>query len=102
MIGTTNFRVGTFKKHLLKREQKQARGKRNLIVGLTLTSMVDMFSLLVIFLLQSFATSPELVMVTKGVVLPSAVSVRELKDAPVLSLSLDGVFLDQKLIGNTQ
>ena len=61
--------------------------------------MVDMFSLLVIFLLQTFSTSPELMMITKGVTLPAAISGRELDDAPVLSLSSEGVFLDQKFIG---
>jgi len=99
-IGSQTLKVGTFQKHLLKRNQKRKARKRLMIAGLTLTSMVDMFSLLVIFLLQSFATSPELVMVTKGVTLPAAISAQELMDAPVLSLSTEGVFLDQKLIGS--
>ena len=73
-----------------------------MIAGLTLTSMVDMFSLLVIFLLQTFSTSPELVMVTKGLTLPAAVSGKELEDAPVLSLSAEGVYLDQKFLGPTE
>jgi biopolymer transport protein ExbD len=100
-LGNAVLRVGTFQKQLLKREQKKKARKRMMVVGLTLTSMVDMFSLLVIFLLQSFATSPELVMVTKGVVLPAAISAKEMKDAPLLSLSTDGVFLDQKPVGKT-
>lgn len=100
-LGPQVLKVGTFQRHLLKRNQKKKARKRLMLAALTLTSMVDMFSLLVIFLLQTFSASPELVMVGKGVVLPSAATGREMTDAPVLSLSNDGVFLDQKLVGQT-
>src|ERR1043166_4860216 len=101
-IGAQELTVGTFKQHLLTRKQKKAKARRMMIAGLTLTSMVDMFSLLVIFLLQTFSTSPELVMVTKDVVLPAAVTGRELEDSPVLAISAEEVYLDQKLVGKTQ
>ncbi len=97
-LGAQELAVGTFQKHLLSRKQKKAKLKRVMVAGLTLTSMVDMFSLLVIFLLQTFSTSPEL-MVTKGVTLPAAISARELEDSPVLALTTDEVYLDQKLVG---
>ena len=100
-LGAQNLAVGTFQQHLLKRKQKKLARKRALIAGLTLTSMVDMFSLLVIFLLQTFSTSPELVMVTKGVTLPAAITGRELEDSPVLAISKDEVYLDQKFLGKT-
>ena len=73
-----------------------------MLATLTLTSMVDMFSLLVIFLLQAFSASPELVMVSKGVTLPAAVSGHEITDAPVLSITSDMVYLDQQEVGPTQ
>jgi biopolymer transport protein ExbD len=101
-LGAQSLAVGTFRQHLLKRKQKKATRRRMMIAGLTLTSMVDMFSLLVIFLLQTFSTSPELVMVTKGVTLPVAVTARELEDSPVLAISADEIYLDQKLVGKTQ
>src|SRR5580692_712171 len=100
-LGAQELTVGTFQQHLLKRHQKKSKVRRVMIAGLTLTSMVDMFSLLVIFLLQTFSTSPELVMVTKGVTLPVAVSGRELEDSPVMAITSDEVYLDQKLIGKT-
>jgi biopolymer transport protein ExbD len=100
-LGAQELATGTFQKHLLTRKQRKAGRKRMMIAGLTLTSMVDMFSLLVIFLLQTFSTSPELVMVSKGVSLPTAVTGRELEDSPVLALSAEEVYLDQKLIGKT-
>jgi biopolymer transport protein ExbD len=98
-LGSQTLKAGSFQRHLVKRKHKKRGRKKTMLASLTLTSMVDMFSLLVIFLLQSFATSPELVMVTKGVTLPAAISGHELMDAPVLSLSSSGVYLDQKLVG---
>lgn len=100
-LNPENLKVGTFHQHLLNRKQKKKARKRNVIATLTLTSMVDMFSLLVIFLLQSFSASPELITITKGLSLPAAVSGREMKDAPILSLSKEHVYLDQKLVGKT-
>ena len=101
-LGSQNLKVGTFQRHLVARKHKKKSRKKTLMASLTLTSMVDMFSLLVIFLLQSFSTSPELVMVSKGVTLPAAMSAKELMDAPVLSLSSSGVYLDQKLVGSLE
>ena len=102
MIGAQTLKVKTFNRHLITRALKASFAKRSVIGALMLTSMVDMFSLLVIFLLQSFATSPELVMVTKNMVLPQARQLQETKDAPVLSIGVDEITLDQKLIGKTQ
>lgn len=89
-----------FERHLVSRTLAKRRSRRVLLAALSLTSMVDMFSLLVIFLLQTFSTSPELLMVTKGLTLPSARSGQELLDAPVLSLTTEGVYLDQKKLGS--
>lgn len=91
----------TFGRFLVSREQKKKARKRMLIIGLTLTSMVDMFSLLVIFLLQTFSASPEL-MVVKGVTLPTASTGAEMKDAPLLAITQEGLFLDNKLIGKPE
>ncbi|NDD92247.1 hypothetical protein EBZ37_09195 [bacterium] len=92
----------TFSRHLVSRQYQQKKRKRVIIMGLMLTSMVDMFSLLVIFLLQNFSTSPELAVVAKGVTLPASATSRELKDAPVLAISEAGIYLDQKFVGLTE
>jgi len=92
---------GSFSRHLVSRKRKSATRKKLLIAGLSLTSMVDMFSLLVIFLLQAFSTSPELLAIGKGVTLPAARTGQEIKDAPVLAISEEEVYLDQKLVGKT-
>lgn len=97
-LGTETLKVTTFNRHLLLRETKAKSHRRNMILSLSLTSMVDMFSLLVIFLLQSFSASPELFTV-KGLSLPIASSGQEVREAPVITLTKEGVFLDQKFLG---
>jgi biopolymer transport protein ExbD len=92
---------GVFEHHLVGRG-KGRKGKRSMLSGLMLTPMVDMFSLLVIFLLQAFSTSPELLVLIKGVTLPSASTGKEIKDAPVLAVATTGIFLDQKEIGTAE
>lgn len=98
-LSSHHLKAPTFNRHLLARQHKAAIRKRSMLLGLTLTSMVDMFSLLVIFLLQTFSASPELLVIQKDVNLPTAATGREIVDAPVLALSDAGVFLDQKKIG---
>ncbi len=90
-----------FEKHLIARKQKKSTRKKLLVATLTLTAMVDMFSVLVIFLLQTFSVSPE-TLITKGVQLPSAKTGQQLADAPVLAIAMDGIFLDQKKIGSSE
>ncbi len=91
--------TGRFEHHLLTRRQKSGKGKKVLLVALMLTSLVDMFSMLVCFLLQTFSSTPE-IYVAKDVSLPEALSGGEVKEAPVLSVSKSMLFLDQKEVGS--
>lgn len=93
---------GAFNHHLISRAHRKASGRKMMVLSLVLTPMVDMFSLLVIFLLQAFSASPELIVVQKGLSLPNAVTGREIRDAPILAVSADGVFLDQIPFGKPE
>lgn len=90
--------TGQFEYHLLTRKQKVSKAKKILLVSLMLTSLVDMFSMLVCFLLQTFSTSPE-IYVSRDVHLPNAYSGGEVKEAPVLSIGKTALYLDQKEVG---
>lgn len=91
-----------FEKHLINRRRKKHWGLKAAGFTLMLTSMVDMFSMLVVFLLQTFSSSPE-ILVTKGVELPDSITPSVVKEAPVLAISRDGnLYLDQKLVGATK
>lgn len=92
---------GNFEHRLLSWSEGKRRYRRMMVTGLMLTSMVDVFSMLVIFLLQTFSSSPE-VLISKGVQLPLAISGKAADEALVLSLSQDEVFLDQKLLGKVK
>jgi biopolymer transport protein ExbD len=101
LLTSPHLKPGSFDHHLMGRGKKRG-GKRNMLTGLMLTPMVDMFSLLVIFLLQCFSASPELLVVNKDVVLPSATTGKEIKDAPILAISGGGVFLDLESVGTIE
>lgn len=101
LLTSPHLKPGSFDHHLAGRGKKRG-GKRGMVSGLMLTPMVDMFSLLVIFLLQCFSTSPEMLTINKDVVLPSASTSKEMKDAPVLAISGEGVFLDAESVGSIE
>ena len=88
----------TFERHLIFRKQKKNFKVKGLIAALMLTSMVDMFSMLVCFMLQTFSSNPE-VLVTKGIELPASLTPSMVKDAPLVSVSKTGIYVDQKRIG---
>ena len=69
-------------------------GKRSTYAELNLTSMVDMLTILVVFLLQTFSASGELLTVQKNIVLPDAQNWTDLERAPVIGVSKDVVTLD--------
>lgn len=90
-----------FERHLINRKRKKNWKKKAAAFALMLTSMVDMFSMLVVFLLQTFSSSPE-ILITKGVALPDSITSAQVKEAPVLAISKDGnLYLDQILVGET-
>src|SRR3990167_2014447 len=74
---------------------KRRGGKRGVTAMLSLTAMVDMFTVLVIFLLQNYNTTGEILFIPKEVVLPKAANVKELKPAFVVTISNKEVLLDK-------
>ncbi|WP_413288713.1 ExbD/TolR family protein [Bdellovibrio sp. HCB337] len=74
---------------------KKSKGKRGVTAMLSLTAMVDMFTVLVIFLLQNYNTTGEVLYIPKEVVLPKAQNVKELKPAFVVTISNKEVLLDK-------
>ena len=69
--------------------------KRGIMVTLSLTAMVDMFTVLVIFLLQNYNTTGEVLFLPKEVQLPKAEKVKELKPAVVVTISNQMIFVDK-------
>jgi biopolymer transport protein ExbD len=100
-IGTQHLSNGCFEHHLLARSQKKKNKKKNIVIALMLTSMVDMFSMLVCFLLVTFSSTPEITIVN-GIELPKAKHGVAVKEASVVALSKDSLYLDQIKIGTVK
>ncbi len=73
--------------------RRKTRGRRSTYAELNLTSMVDMLTILVVFLLQTFSTSGEL-SVSRDIKLPAAVNHAAIEQAPIIAISRDVVTLN--------
>jgi biopolymer transport protein ExbD len=69
----------------------KAGGKRNVVAILSLTAMVDMFTVLVIFLLPNYG---EVLFIPKEVILPQAEKIKELKPATIITISEKEVYVN--------
>lgn len=77
--------------------------KKSGYAGLNLTPMVDMFTIIVIYLLQNFSTDGDILFMTKEIQLPSITSKVQLERAPVVSVSNDAISVDgQKVIDTAE
>ena len=74
---------------------KRKKNKRGVTAVLSLTAMVDMFTVLVIFLLQNYSATGEILYIPKEVTLPKAQRVNELKPAVVVTVSSKEVLIDR-------
>ncbi len=74
---------------------KRRGGKRGVTAMLSLTAMVDMFTVLVIFLLQSYNSTGEILYIPKEVVLPKANRVTDLRPAVVVTVSSKEILIDR-------
>lgn len=63
-----------------------------------ITSMVDMFVILLVFLLKSYSTSPVNISMKEGLRLPESTSPTDPVDVLKMVVSTDGVFVDDKKI----
>lgn len=82
-------------RHRYHRLLKRRGGKRAVTAMLSLTAMVDMFTVLVIFLLQNYNSTGEILYIPKEVTLPKAARVNELKPAVVVTVSAKEVLIDR-------
>jgi biopolymer transport protein ExbD len=85
-------------RHRYSRILSRKKGKRSVTAILSLTAMVDMFTVLAIFLLQNYNTKDFIVYTPKEVVLPKAQSIKELKPAFVITISNKEILLDKTAV----
>ncbi|MEM7646701.1 MAG: biopolymer transporter ExbD [Pseudomonadota bacterium] len=76
----------------------KGKGKRNLAATVMLTSLVDTFSVLVIYLLVNFSTTGELLYMSEGMELPAAAKAIELERNVVVKVEKDKLFIEEEEI----
>lgn len=81
-----------------RRNRPMSSTKRSVMVMLSLTAMVDMFTVLTIFLLQNFKV--EAIKLKQNVPLPEATAVKKLQPAHVVVVTQDKIFLDEKPVAD--
>lgn len=74
---------------------RSKKGKREVVAILSLTAMVDMFTVLVVFLLQNYNVTGQVLYIPKEVTLPKAEKIKELKPAVVVTISNKEILLDK-------
>lgn len=74
--------------------------KRDVVAVLQLTAMVDMFTVLVVFLLQNYAVTDQILPVSEKIALPQATEVKALKPSYVVVLSNGNVTLNHEALGS--
>lgn len=80
---------------------KKSGGRASPIADLNVTPMVDMLTMLVIFLLMTFSASGEILFITKDIVLPKAFHSASLDRAPVIAVSNAAVAFEGEFVMNT-
>lgn len=89
-------KLQTTKKHLEK------KAGRSVDVALNLTPMIDMFVVLVIFLLMTFSSSGEILFIQKDIELPKAEMTEELEQAPVITIGAGNVVIEGNNVGRME
>ncbi len=82
----------------MSRTRMKVNIKRNQTFGLNITSMTDMFTILLVFLLQSFAAGEVNLDPVSGVRLPSSSTEKNPVDGARISISASEIKFDQKVV----
>jgi biopolymer transport protein ExbD len=70
----------------------RGNGRRSVIAGLSMSSMIDVLVVLTVFLLLTFSASDRCL--ERDVAMPPAVNVSEIVDAPMVSVMSDAILVD--------
>src|SRR5215468_10067761 len=76
--------------------------KKTIFADLLVTPLVDMFVIIVLFLIANFSATGEVLMMTKDIQLPEAANVKEVEMVPVVMVSKDQVLVSGTVIGRVE
>lgn len=72
------------------------RKSKSLNLSLRLTSMMDMFTILLVFLLKSFSAEGQIATVAADLTLPNSSSTKRPKASPIISITKEWILFDDK------
>jgi biopolymer transport protein ExbD len=75
------------------------RAKRNTQIALKLTSMIDMFTILLVFLLKSYSAEGQIMSVAPDLQLPESTAQKAPQTTSIIAITNDLILLDGKQIG---
>ena len=76
--------------------------KRDVVAVLQLTAMVDLFTVLVVFLLQNYAVTDQILPLSDDLALPQAQAIKELKPSHVVIFSNGEITLNTENLGSLE
>lgn len=79
--------------HYLRRQRNHS-GKPHVSYDLPLVSMIDMFSILVIYLIMNFSATGEIFFIQKDLILPEATHAHPMVSAPLITVTSQNVTLE--------
>lgn len=82
-------------------DPKGGRNKKRLAASLMLTSLVDAFSILMIFLLMNFSTTDEFIFLNKDTQLPEASQILELEKNTVIRIENEKLYIEEDELTET-
>ena len=80
------------------RRGRKGGGKRSAVAVLQVTAMVDMFTVLAVFLLQNYNTTGQVIQLSDDVELPQASAVKELSPSNVVVISQEEIKFNYFLV----
>ena len=81
------------------RKRRTGGGKSGINADLPLVSMIDMFSILVIYLLMNFSATGEIFFIQKNLKLPEAKHAHQIESAPLITVTVSGITLEAEQVG---
>jgi len=76
--------------------------KQKVEADIMLTPMIDMFVLLVVFLIMNFSATGELVTISKDIKLPEAATTKMLERAPIIQISAKTIAVEGFKVGDSE
>ena len=78
--------------------RRKRRGSSDGTVKLNLTSMIDMFTLMVVFLLKNYSAQGQLVTPAEGLLLPTSSIEKSAQEALSVKLSQDNIMVENEIV----